>query len=125
MVHPSSSLMETRWSLCRQQHRHPLSFPMRTATMTDPQSKEKRVFPIQTKPYVSEGRVPEAVYMAAYEVYSAVYGAQPAMIDLEGRNCRGGFGTGELVAFLYARGFPREQWRHRVDQAFDGMDLKA
>lgn len=42
----------------------------------------------------------------AYEVYCHVYGAQPALMDLAGRNCRGGFSTGELIAFLYARNFP-------------------
>jgi hypothetical protein len=61
------------------------------------------------------------VYLAAYEVYSHVFGPQQALIEGE---CRGGFGTGELVAFLYARAFPRSEWRTRVDEAFEGMDLK-
>ena len=84
-----------------------------------------RQFPIQRdrRPQHYAGRVAESVYMRAYEVYSEVYGPQEAMIDLEGRNCRGGFGVGELVAFLYAHSFPREEWRKRVDEALDGAEL--
>ena len=36
---------------------------------------------------------------------------------------RGEFGLGELVAFLYASSFPREQWRRRVYEALTGLDL--
>jgi hypothetical protein len=61
------------------------------------------------------------ITLRAYEVYSHVFGPQPAMIDLEGRNCRGGFGLGEIIAFLYARSFPKEEWSRRVDQALQGM----
>lgn len=85
-------------------------------------SEEKRLFPIQTS--WSYGRVPakvpESVYMAAYEVYSHVYAPQAAMIDFE-KGCRGGFGMGELIAFLYARAFPKAEWTRRVDEAFKGM----
>lgn len=84
-------------------------------------ANEKRVFPIQTHNVRREsGGVPEPVYMAAYEVYSHVFGPQEAMIDFA-RGCRGGFGTGEIVAFLYARSFPKSEWRQRVDEAFHGM----
>ncbi len=55
----------------------------------------------------------------ADEVYSHVFGAQPAMVDLAGRGCRGGFGVEELIAFLYAYPFPKSEWRARVDEAFD------
>lgn len=57
--------------------------------------------------------------MAAYEVYCAIHGPQPAMVT---GGCRGGFGVAELIAFLYARSFPREEWRKRVDEAFVGME---
>lgn len=82
-----------------------------------------RIFPIQTQSFdrSGKGQISETVYMAAYEVYSHVNGPQAAMIDLEGRNCRGGFGVGELVAFLYARSFPKKEWSDRVDQAFRNM----
>lgn len=90
-------------------------------------SAEPRLFPVQRPGFPSYGpasreqaRVREEVYMAAYEVYSHVYAPQEAMIDLEGRGCRGGFSTGELIAFLYARSFPKAEWRRRVDMCFDG-----
>ncbi len=64
--------------------------------------------------------VPQVVSMKAYEVYCEVFGPQA---DLVTGNCRGGFGNGELVAFLYARTFPRNEWRERVDEALRGMRL--
>jgi hypothetical protein len=86
---------------------------------------EPRLFPIQAHhlPAREGGKVPEPVYMAAYAVYKHVYGEQEAMVDLEGRGCRGGFSTGELVAFLYAATFKQELWRQKVDEAFLGMKL--
>lgn len=62
--------------------------------------------------------MPEPVVLRAYEVYCALYGPQPAMVDVA-KGCRGGFSTGELVAFLYARSFPRSEWRARVDEALE------
>lgn len=64
------------------------------------------------------GRVPKVVAMLAYEVYCKVYGAQEAMVT---GGCRGGFGDGELIAFLYARSFPKNEWHLRVNEAFNGM----
>lgn len=78
------------------------------------------VHPIQTECCHRGGEAPQVVTAAAYEVYCHVYGAQEALIT---GGCRGGFGIGELVAFLYARPFPREQWRDRVREALDGMKL--
>lgn len=63
--------------------------------------------------------VPAAVALRAYEVYCHIYSPQPAMVDLEGRGCRGGFSVGELFAFLYARSFPKEEWNARVQEAFE------
>lgn len=65
-------------------------------------SKEKMA-PVQGFP----GGIPWAIHMEAYEAYCRKWGAQPAMIDLEGRNCRGGFSTGELDGFIPG-------WRDRV-----------
>lgn len=77
------------------------------------------------KPLTREpGQIGSLVTQRAYEVYSHVYSPQPALIDLAGRSCRGGFSTGELIAFLYAHSFPKHEWRARVDEAFDGMSLK-
>lgn len=81
--------------------------------------------PIQTHPDRMrglQGKIPEAVALRAYEVYCKKYGRQPALIDLEGRNCRGGFGLTELIAFLYARSFPESEWSERVDEAWEGME---
>lgn len=69
------------------------------------------------------GRIPKAVYLRAYEVYCGVYGPQDAMID-EGRGCRGGFHVQEIVAFLYARSFPREEWDARIEEAHRRMELE-
>lgn len=60
--------------------------------------------------------MPEAVVLRAYEVYCHLYGEQPAMVDVA-KGCRGGFSTGELLAFLYARSFPKAEWRDRADEA--------
>jgi hypothetical protein len=38
-------------------------------------------------------------------------------------DCRGGFSIGEIVAFLYARAFPRSEWRDRVEEALRGSNL--
>jgi hypothetical protein len=63
---------------------------------------------------------PQAVTMRAYEVYCHCHGEQEAMVT---GGCRGGFGVGELVAFLYARSFPKSEWRARVEEALAGMSL--
>jgi hypothetical protein len=77
--------------------------------------------PVQTHHVKRDAELTDAVTRRAYEVYCAIYGPQPAMVDLVGRGCRGGFGVSELLAFLYARSFPKEEWRQRVDEAFKGM----
>jgi hypothetical protein len=75
--------------------------------------------PVQVPRNYHEGaRCNTAVTMAAYEVYCHVYCPQPAMVK---GDCRGGFGAGELIAFLYARAFPKNEWRDRVDEALKGM----
>lgn len=81
-----------------------------------------KLFPVQVKRgfHLPAATVRESVYMRAYEVYSHVYAPQKAMIE---DGCRGGFGVGERIAFLYASGFPKEQWRARVDEAFKGMTI--
>jgi len=97
--------------------------PEEKLPMTNKHSeKEIAVHPVQNHQYRGgAGQAPQVVTLAAYEVYSEVFGAQPAMIDMEGRGCRGGFGAGELIAFLYARSFPRKEWRQRVYEATEGM----
>lgn len=76
--------------------------------------------PVQSVPRRNErSSIGDTVHMAAYEVYSHVYAPQQALIE---GNCRGGFGIGELVAYLYARSFPKSEWKQRVKEAFDGNE---
>lgn len=79
------------------------------------------IHPIQTECCHRGGVAPQAVTLHAYEVYSEIYGEQHAMIT---GDCRGGFGVGELIAFLYAHSFPRGEWRARVDEALTGLKLR-
>ena len=65
------------------------------------------------------GKVRTEVSLRAYEVYCHLYGAQEAMVT---GGCRGGFGANELIAFLYAHSFPKEEWRKRFDEAIEGME---
>jgi hypothetical protein len=74
--------------------------------------------PVQT-PRGGRGRASTKVTRAAYEVYFHVFGPQEALMT---GNCRGGFGTSELIALLYARAFPQKEWRARVDEALLGME---
>lgn len=67
------------------------------------------------------GVCPKVVTMKAYEVYCHLYGKQEAMVT---GGCRGGFGVGELIAFLYAHNFPKNEWDARAQEAFNGMQLK-
>ncbi len=81
-----------------------------------PQPNERH--PVQTVDHKG-GKLSTKVTLAAYEVYRHVYGAQEAMIT---GGCRGGFSTGELIAFLYARAFPKAEWSARVDEAIRSME---
>jgi hypothetical protein len=90
--------------------------------MTDKDGVEQH--PIQThrvnQRRSGSGRAPTAVTLRAYEVYVEVYGPQRALIE---GSCRGGFGIGELIAFLYARSFPKTEWRQRCEEALRGLEL--
>lgn len=76
--------------------------------MTDvllPPLPERKMAPVQGWP---QG-IPWSLHLEAYAAYCKKWGPQPALIDLEGRNCRGGFGTGELDEFIPG-------WRERVSE---------
>ncbi len=75
--------------------------------------------PVQVHHVRKLARISSKITRAAYEVYCQVCGPQPAIVTGE---CRGGFGVNELIAFLYARGFPREQWKTRFNEAIAGME---
>ena len=75
--------------------------------------------PVQTQHVIHRpARCPQIVTMRAYEVYCKVCGPQEALVT---GGCRGGFGAGELIAFLYAHSFPESEWRKRTDEALHGM----
>ncbi|KKL63705.1 hypothetical protein LCGC14_2172440, partial [marine sediment metagenome] len=44
--------------------------------------------------------IPWSMHLRAYDMYCKKYSPQPALVDLEKRNCRGGFGTEELDEFI-------------------------
>lgn len=52
--------------------------------------------------------IPWSLHLEAYAAYCKKWAPQPALIDLEGRNCRGGFGVDELDEFVPG-------WRERAD----------
>lgn len=83
-------------------------------------STEIAVHPVQHTVRSKRPVVPQSVTMKAYEVYCHLHGKQEAMVV---GGCRGGFCTGEIIAFLYAHTFPKDEWRVRVQEAFHGMDL--
>jgi len=58
-------------------------------------------------------RVDRILTERAYQVYDHLWPGQP----LDRMDQRGGLSIGELIAFLYARSFPTDQWRARVDEA--------
>ena len=64
-------------------------------------------------------KLSKTVTMRAYEVYSHVYRPQEAMVT---NGCRGGFSSGEIIAFLYAYPFPKSEWRTKVDEVFKNME---
>lgn len=84
---------------------------------SDAMNDASELHPVQTVDHRG-GKIRTLVTLRAYEVYSAVYGPQEALIT---GGCRGGFGTGELIAFLYARSFPKAEWSDRVREAMNGM----
>ena len=44
--------------------------------------------------------IPWSLHLRAYDAYCERHGKQEALIDLEGKNCRGGFHTSELDDFI-------------------------
>lgn len=77
-----------------------------------------KTHPVQRSSSPRGGRCPAVVTEAAYEVYCYVYRPQ---LELKNGG-RGGFGVNELIAFLYARSFPKSEWEKRIDEALTGME---
>lgn len=81
-------------------------------------------FPLQARARShpsNKAKIGEPVYMATYEVYSGIFGEQKALIE---GSCRGGFGILEIIGFLYARSFPRIEWRRRFEEACADADIE-
>lgn len=53
--------------------------------------------------------IPWDMHLRAYDAYCKKWGPQPAMIDLEGHNCRGGFADTELDMFI-------PSWREELSE---------
>jgi hypothetical protein len=81
-------------------------------------SETVEIHPVQTANRNKSGKLSSAVTLKAYEVYCHLYGEQKALVT---GGCRGGFSTGELIAFLYAHSFPKTEWRSRADEALRDM----
>ncbi len=64
------------------------------------------------------GALPLIVAETAYEVYAHLYGHSQSLARM---GERGGFSAGEVIALLYARTFPRSEWRVRMDEALRGL----
>lgn len=64
--------------------------------LTDEQILSSKIAPVQG---FTPG-IPWEMHLRAYDVYCREHGPQPALIDLERRNCRGGFSASELDHFI-------------------------
>lgn len=65
----------------------------------------EKIAPVQGYPR----GIPWSIHLDAYDVYCKRYGKQEALIDHEGRGCRGGFSTGELDSWIPG-------WRDKVSE---------
>ncbi len=62
---------------------------------------------------IHEWKFPSHIKKMAYETYSHIYGG----------NGRRGFSNSEIIAFLYAHSFPKDQWKDKSNEAFDEMGI--
>jgi hypothetical protein len=70
-----------------------------------PEPPKEKIAPVQGWP---QG-IPWSLHLEAYAAYCKRWSPQPALIDLEGRGCRGGFGVQELDEFIPG-------WRDKVSE---------
>lgn len=64
------------------------------------------------------GRVRKEIAERAYEVYGKFHHQ-----SFETLYQRGGFAASELIALLYARTFPENEWGARMSEAYDKMNI--
>ena len=80
-----------------------------------------KLHPVQVHhAYSSKTVVSSVITERAYEVYKELYGGGQSLDRL---NERAGFSVGELITLLYARTFPKSEWRTRDKEASTGMTL--
>lgn len=75
------------------------------AALTNIAAQPEKIAPVQG---YTPG-IPWSLHLEAYDAYCKRWSPQPALIDLEGRHCRGGFHTQELDDFIPG-------WRDRVSE---------
>lgn len=92
-----------------------------TCTCADPKGGHSERCPTLRHPFNPDGSpkiapvqgwkagIPWSLHLEAYSAYERKYSAQAALIDLDRRGCRGGFGTEELDDFIPG-------WRDRVSE---------
>ena len=80
---------------------------------------EVATHPVQSVNVQQSCRLPQAVTLRAYEVYCHIHGKQDKMVT---GWCRGGFHISEIISFLYARSFPKEEWEIRARESDTGME---
>ena len=83
------------------------------------EEKDIPTHPVQSVNVRGNCKLPQAVTLRAYEVYCHIHGKQEAMVT---KGCRGGFHVGEIISFLYARSFPKEEWKIRARESDQGME---
>lgn len=88
---------------CPEERGHRDSCPTLTA-LTWPDGTAK-IAPVQG----FKAGIPWSLHLEAYDAYCAKWSTQAALIDLDRRGCRGGFGTEELDGFIPG-------WRERVGE---------
>lgn len=90
----------------------------RSTMSTTPETTKPKIAPVQG---YAPG-IPWLMHIRAYEAYCAKCGPQCALIDLEGRNCRGGFHTSELDQFI--PGWREELEKQAIARAGSGEPLQ-
>jgi len=81
--------------------------PIAHALINDVEGNDmnKLMFPVQTQAI----QIPEWLHREAYASYVDLGHQQEELLNIS--ECRGGFGTIELIAFLYARQFATKEER--------------
>jgi hypothetical protein len=75
--------------------------------------------PVHMPDNLTLGRfVSAALTERAFEIHVFMHGSEPSLKSI---NRRGGLSYPQLIAYLYAYGFPREECFDRVQEALNGV----